>query len=269
MKPILVIIFVGFFTFSACQVAEPIPVNQTEVFLQASFQFPQELEGFPSGTSVMKYLVWLPKGYGEDPTREWPLIFFLHGSGASEYDSTYVMRFGLPEVLFSQDQPEPFDFIVIAPQAFSGTAWWMGDQLAILNALLDEAIALYRVDASRVYLTGLSMGGFGAWHLATQYADRFAAMASISGSGFQTPTIPSDEVFCKLQELPTWVIHGLEDRIAAPSAVKLFAFTLSGCGGEVKISMWEDEDHFSTYTRAYRDADLYSWFLDHSLEERE
>jgi len=117
---------------SSCgPVSKPLP-PQTSVHLQARFEIPETLDGQAPSHTEMDYLVWLPEGYGGDPNKEWPLIFFLHGAGGGENDSKFVMSYGLPEVLYSGDQPEEFPFVVISPQAYPNVPWWEGDMLAIL-----------------------------------------------------------------------------------------------------------------------------------------
>ncbi|MFC2030780.1 alpha/beta hydrolase-fold protein [Chloroflexota bacterium] len=214
----------------------------------------------------MDYLVYLPDGYGDDPQENWPLILFLHGAGSQVNDSKFVMSYGLPAVLYQGEEPDEFPFIVITPQAFPGVPWWQGDTLAILGALLDEVQRTYHVDPGRVYLTGLSMGGYGSWWLATAYPDRFAAMVSVAGSGYRTATPPDSETVCRLQDLPVWAIHGSQDSISDPLANRLQVMTLALCGGEVEWTLYPDAGHGETFARAYRDPDLYTWLLNHGRE---
>ena len=148
----------------------------TKVHLQAVFQIPSMIEGEKPSHDEMRYLLYLPEDYWMNTERSWPMILFLHGAGGEDNDSSFVMSMGLPEVLYAGEQPDDFPFVVVSPQAFPNGAWWDGDTLAILNALLEEVITTYRVDPDRVYLTGLSMGGYGSWFLATAYPERFAAM---------------------------------------------------------------------------------------------
>ncbi|HEY46546.1 MAG TPA: prolyl oligopeptidase family serine peptidase [Anaerolineae bacterium] len=241
------------------------PRLPTGVHLQALYQIPDVIEGEVSSQDEMRYLLYLPEGYWEDPDKLWPMIFFLHGAGDGEFDSTYVLSMGLPAVLYLGEQPEDFPFIVVSPQAFPGSAWWTGDTLPILNALLGEVIETYQVDPDRVYLTGLSMGGYGSWFLATAYPERFAAMVSVSGSGYRTNFIPEEETLCRLKDVPVWAIHGALDVISAPEASKLFASALQvTCGVEVKWTMYDDLGHGGAYDRAYRDPELYAWMLEQS-----
>ena len=253
---------------------------------------PETLEGTPTVHDELRYLVYLPEGYGDDAEREWPLIFFLHGSGDGDYDSTFVLSYGLPAVLLAGEQPEDFPFVVISPQAFPGEVWWSPEMIPALAALLDEATETYRVDTDRVYLTGLSMGGYGSWWLATAYPERFAAMVSISGSGYREPTswwlatayperfaamvsisgsgyreptVPESETLCRLADLPIRAIHGAKDRISEARASQMNVEALEQqCSADVEWELYEDEGHIGAYERAYRDPALYEWMLEHS-----
>lgn len=210
----------------------------------------------------MRYLVWLPEGYGEDRDRRYPLIYFLHGSGDDDYDSTFVVSFGLPAVLALGEQPDDFEFVVVSPQAAPGTNWHLGNQPEVVDALLEEILDTYLLDPDRVYLTGLSMGGYGSWHIASHNPERYAAMASLSGSGYQQAQTPPAEFACRLTDVPVWVIHGGQDMIAQyDEVISQVEAWEALCGTEVKLTTYPDEGHFGTYEIAYRDPALYDWFL--------
>src|SRR6185295_1019208 len=117
------------------------------------------------------YLLFLPKGYDANAAKRWPLIFFLHGAGERGTNIWKVAVHGPPKIV--KDKPD-FPFIVVSPQCPAGQRW---DNETLL-ALLDDVTKNYRVDKGRVYLTGLSMGGFGTWSLGLAYPERFAAMAA-------------------------------------------------------------------------------------------
>jgi predicted peptidase len=241
------------------------PQLPTGVHLQAAFEMPETLEGLPTTHDELRYLVYLPEGYEDDPERDWPMIFFLHGSGDEDYDSTFVLSFGLPAVLLAGEQPQDFPFVVISPQAFPGETWWSPEIIPTLGALLDEVSETYRVDTDRVYLTGLSMGGYGSWWLATAYPERFAAMVSISGSGYRTPFVPEPETLCRLAEVPIWAIHGALDRISEAGASQMNVVMLEQqCSADVAWTLYEDEGHLGAYERAYRDPAVYEWMLEQS-----
>jgi predicted peptidase len=214
----------------------------------------------------MDYLIYFPEGYGEDPDKRWPMIFFLHGSGDGDHDSAFIMSYGLPNVLYLGEQPEDFPFVVVSPQAFKQTAWWQGDQIPVLDALIEDVINTYQIEPTRVYLTGLSMGGYGSWFLATAYPDRFAGMVSVSGSGYRTPYLPEEEILCQLKDIPVWAIHGALDKISQPMASQMYAVALEECGGEVIWTVYPDKGHGGAYEVAYRDPAVYEWMLEHVRE---
>jgi predicted peptidase len=190
----------------ACGRTTAAQIPTTEVQLQGSFDVPESLFGSQLVEESMRYLLWLPEGYGDDLGRDWPLIVFLHGSGDTEYGAEWVQSFGLPAVLHAQEQPENFEFVVLSPQAAGGSAWWTGNTVDVIDALVDEITTDYLVDADRIYLTGLSMGGYGSWFVAMDHHERFAAMVSTSGSGWRQPVLPAGDV-CGMSDLPIRAIH--------------------------------------------------------------
>jgi predicted peptidase len=257
-------------TSETTSVPTPAVAYQTGVHLQGVYELPDWLLGLEPFNTEMEYLLYLPDGYGQDPEKEWPLIVFLHGSGDDDYDSGWVMSVGLPEVLFSGDQPDNFEFIVLSPQSFNYTTWWDRATPAVVNELVDEIVSTYQVDGSRVYLTGLSMGGYGSWYVAATNPKRYAAMASISGSGFRTSTIPPAETLCQIEEVPIWGIHGSLDQISGPNANRAYLEAYEEiCDGEIFITFYPNEGHFGAYAKAYRDPALYDWFLERTKPQSE
>ena len=115
-------------------------------------------------TATISYLLYLPDGYGQDPQQQWPLVLYLHGSDVWGNNPEDLIASGLPRLLTSTLD---FPAIVLSPQAPEDVVWW-GAELDLVRALLDHVQANYAVDARRVYLTGPSMGGFGAWAMAVQ-----------------------------------------------------------------------------------------------------
>jgi len=199
-----------------------------------------------TGNIRTDYYVHLPAGYEKDPARKWPLILFLHGSGERGYDIKSVQDTGLPHDL---DRKPDFPFIVIAPQCSPGE-WWSPLEL---NDLLDRVETSYRVDADRVYLTGLSMGGFGSWLLATEYPHRFAAVVPICGGG------DPDDVQC-IKDLPIWVFHGAKDEAVPVQRSMEMVEALKKIGGNVKFTVYP-EAHHDSWTQAYATPELYDWLL--------
>jgi predicted peptidase len=125
----------------------------------------------------MDYLLHLPGGYEDQPDALWPLILFLHGAGERGDDLEAVARHGIPREALRR--PGLLPFVAISPQCPAGAIW--DDLVDELLTLLTAVESQLRVDLARVYLTGLSMGGYGAWHLACLQPTRFAALAPVCG----------------------------------------------------------------------------------------
>src|SRR5689334_2673902 len=140
------------------------------VSAQPASQPAQQPEHFESEIKVkaaLDYLLFLPPGY-EQSHKKWPLMLFLHGAGESGHDLSKVKTHGPPKIV---ETKRDFPFILVSPQS-PGRGW----NPDVLNALLDDVLRKYQVDEDRVYLTGLSMGGFGTWDLAAAHPERFAAI---------------------------------------------------------------------------------------------
>ncbi|HEY9852544.1 MAG TPA: prolyl oligopeptidase family serine peptidase [Leptolyngbyaceae cyanobacterium] len=198
-------------------------------------------------TESYDYLLFLPKQY--DTRGKWPLILFLHGSGERGSNVNDVKRHGVAKIV--ENKPE-FPFIVVSPQCPRGQYW----SVPLLNTLLDEAIAAYNVNLERIYLTGLSMGGYGTWRLAAAQPDRFAAIAPVCGRGN-----PMDAY--KLKDLPIWVFHGAIDTAVPFSESEKMVTALKDCGGNVKFTVYPETGHDS-WTETYANPGLYDWFLQHN-----
>ena len=124
-----------------------------------------------------RYLLSLPENYYLEPLKKWPVIFYLHGSKASGTNLKRIEQYGLPYYLSTGKK---VDFIVVSPQCPAGKDWTTDDWF---NPVYDEIAAKYRVDNCRIYLVGMSMGGFGTWALANRMPDRFAAICPMCGGG--------------------------------------------------------------------------------------
>jgi predicted peptidase len=207
-------------------------------------------------TVPISYLLYLPGGYGRDPQQQWPLIVFLHGSGERGNQPEMLTANGLPRLLTSTLD---FPAIVLAPQTPEDTVWW-GAQLDNAVALLDHVQANYAVDSKRVYLTGLSMGGFGAWAMALRQPTRFAAIAPVAG-GWDSERDIVPRNICDIEGVPIWVFHGAQDDIVLPKKAQLMVNALKKCGVEVRYTLYPDAKHRESFERAYDDPELYAWLF--------
>lgn len=200
---------------------------------------------------TLNYLLYLPEGY--NPQQRWPLVLFLHGSGERGDNLDQLKNHGLPKLIA---EGQEFPFIVVAPQCPKSDSWNSKAQLAALSALLDEIERSYTIDPDRIYVTGLSMGGYGTWALATAHPQRFAAIAPICGGGNPT-TVRA------IRHVPVWVFHGAKDRVVPLEASQVMVDALKAAGGDVKFTIYPNAGHDS-WTETYANPELYTWLLQHS-----
>jgi len=201
----------------------------------------------------LSYLLHLPRRYAR--RKRWPMILFLHGSEERGDDLELLKRHGVPRLV---DADPSFPFVVVSPQCPMGGRWHL--YLGTLEALLDDVLARLAVDRRRIYLTGLSMGGYGTWHLAARFPDRFAAIAPICGGGLGSLGFP--EKARALRGVPVWAFHGAHDTSVPVEESQRLVDMLEQAGGDVRLTIYEDAGHDS-WTRTYADPRLYQWFLEH------
>ena len=202
---------------------------------------------------ALDYLLHLPPGYSRRSKNKLPLILFLHGSDECGADVTLVRRHGIPKV--AERDPD-FPFITVSPQCPANSTWVM--QRDALLMLLDDVLRTYSADVSRVYLTGISMGGYGAWHLGSEHPGRFAAVVPICGGYEEMLGYP--ERVCGLRYTPVWAFHGAKDKDVPVSETRALVRVLRNCGGNVKLTVYRDVGHDS-WTRTYNNPALYRWLL--------
>ena len=161
------------------------------------------------------------------------------------------------------EELEDFPFVVVSPQCPIGTLRHL--QLTTLRGLLDEVMERHAVDSDRVYLTGLSMGGYGVWHLAAKHPERFAAVVPICGGGLASQGFP-DKV-CALKDVPVWAFHGADDEVVPLSESRRLCERLRECGGKVELTVYQGVGHDS-WTRTYENPRVFEWLLEHRLSDR-
>jgi predicted peptidase len=210
---------------------------------------------FNTGTgSNVEYYLHIPDGYKESE-KSWPLILFLHGAGSVGEDLAKIKRNGLARTLASRADHPVKDFIVVSPQ--SQRRGW---STRILNGLLNHVIKTYQVDTQRVYLTGLSMGGYGSWSMAAAYPERFAAVVPICGGG--NPATAE-----KIKGIPIWVFHGEKDTVVPFSQSERMVKALEEVGGKVKFTRYPEAGH-DAWSETYRNPRLYEWLLQQKLADK-
>lgn len=206
-----------------------------------------------SKKSSINYLLHLPNDYNQDDSYQWPIILFLHGSEERGNDLDMIKIQGIPQIL---ESGEDLPFIVIAPQCPNRASWTIKND--ILMALVDEISSIYNADNTRIYLTGLSMGGYGTWSISSLNPNKFAAIAPICGGG-------DPEKMPAIAHLPVWTFHGAKDTMVPIKQTKKLVNKLKSLGGNVKFTIYPNAEHDS-WTETYKNPELYDWFLYHQRQ---
>lgn len=196
----------------------------------------------------LPYLLALPDDAVAPP---WPLLLFLHGSGERGSDLERVSRFGVPKEIALG---HPIPFAVVAPQCPAHTIW--STQLDVLIALLDHVQASHPIDAERVTVTGLSMGGTGTWELAVAHPDRFAAIVPVCGS--DAWCVGDASQVCVIRHVPVWAFHGARDDVIPASASRRLVDALRRCGGDAELTLFSEMGH-ACWDPVYATPEVYAW----------
>jgi poly(3-hydroxybutyrate) depolymerase len=202
----------------------------------------------PDG-SVRKYAIFVPPQYKLDESHKWPLIIALHGSGEIGEDGIKQTTIGLAPYIVGHAQK--FPFIAVFPQAHA--MWFRGAEEAAIWMILDATLKEYRVDMDRIYLTGLSMGGFATWEMAASRPDVFAAIVPICGAG------PLGYM-SNILNLPVWAFHGSIDPNVPVARSRELIDELKRLGAKPKYTEYSEVAHDS-WTRAYATPELWRWLL--------
>lgn len=192
-----------------------------------------------------KYLLYLPDSY-DSSKGEFPLLIYLHGASVRGNELNKIKAYGLP---FLIDKGENFDFIVVSPQCPASKSWSSENWFEPLYKELSEK---YQIDSNRVYITGMSLGGYGAWNTAMEYPFRFAAVVPLCGGG-------DIENVCELSNIPVWTFHGTADSLVPISETEKLVNALKKCNGNIKFTRLEGKGHSIHWV--YEDKEIYSWML--------
>jgi len=220
-------------------------------------QMMKQLKFKKTQTLDVNYLLFLPADYRGRSDKTWPLILFLHGAGERGTDVRKVAIHGPPK--YVTEHPD-FPFILVSPQCQEGKLW----SNDVLLALLDEIIQKYKVDKGRIYLTGMSLGGYGTWNLGLISPERFAAIAPICGGAQMVAlSLTSREKPQTLKSLPVWAFHGANDPVVLIEESQRMVDALKKVGSkDVKLTIYPDTGH-NSWTKTYDNPQLYEWFLQH------
>jgi predicted peptidase len=221
-------------------------------------QTAQKLETEVARKVSIGYQLYLPEKYEAEKDSKWPVILFLHGAGERGDNLEQVTVHGPPKLVRNgQDLP----FVIISPQCPKNQIW---DNEALV-ALLDHVLVNHRCDPARVYLTGLSMGGFGTFSLGLTHPDKFAAIAPVCGGGEWIKVYAAKRAKPEdFKTLGVWAFHGGKDNVVKPeqSQRMIDALKKAGCK-DVQLTIYPEAGHDS-WTKTYDNPKLFEWFLSHS-----
>ncbi len=224
---------------------------------------------------TIRYLLFVPKDYKADG-RKWPLMLFLHGLGeCSSDDLNKVKIHGPPKIV--EGRPD-FPFVLVSPQSPLPPGYdpnqpaektpqqvnelvlraWKPDELI---QLIDHVSSKLSIDPDRVYVTGLSMGGYGTWRLAATYPERFAAAVPICGGGDPVPMAAA------LSRVPIWAFHGAKDTVVPLSESKNMLHYIRQAGGDVRLTIYPEAGH-NAWEQTYNNQEVYDWLLAHRRKSK-
>ena len=209
--------------------------------------------------------LYVPRSY--EASRTWPLVLFLHGAGERGSDGLLQTTVGIGPAI--RRWPERFPALVLMPQV-PIDGFWIGPPGDAALAALDRTCEEFAVDRSRIYLTGISMGGHGSWLLAYHHAERFAALLVICGPVGDRPDRPSvvpagegtpyQRVAERVRALPIWVVHGEADSRVPVTESRRMADALRGAGAEVRYTELPGTGH-DAWTAAYGSESIVGWLF--------
>jgi len=212
------------------------------------------------------YQVYVPATY--DASRSWPGVLFLHGAGERGDDGLLQTTVGIAAAI--RRHPERYPAIVVMPQA-PRDSFWAGPPGDAALAALERTCAQFNVDTNRVYLTGLSMGGHGCWHIGYHHAERFAALLVICGFVGDRPNRPTvvppgegtpyQRMAARLRERPIWIVHGEADSRVPVTESRLMAEALRAVGADVHYTELPGTDHDS-WTATYNSESIVRWLFE-------
>ncbi len=215
---------------------------------------------FPEKENLLPYWLYLPKDFGGG-NKKYPVLVFLHGLGERGNTLDRVLAHG-PGKLIAGGKHRPF--IVIAPQCPNDGSlgdrkakafWWKAGAIDKVKNIVDfEKQRLGRVDDDRVYITGLSMGGFGCYHIVSRHPKYFAAAAPICGHGNSWKNKK------EVAHIPFWAFHGDKDSVVKLASQQQTVDDLKAAGAEVKFTIYPEVGH-NSWTRTYANPQLYLWLL--------
>ncbi len=227
------------------------------------------------GAETYRYQVYVP--YDWNRKQKWPMILFLHGAGERGDDGLNQTEVGIGTAI--RRHLDRFPAVVLMPQC-RRNGWWTDEtmQQQALRAL-EQSVKEFNGDRGRLYLTGLSMGGYGAWSIASKNPGKFAALVPICGGIRRPARVPAPDAVKtdnpnvdpyaataqKIGKTPVWIFHGGADPVVPVDESRKMNEALKAAGGNVKYTEYEKVGH-NSWDKAYAEPELMKWMLGHGLK---
>ncbi|WP_052732789.1 carboxylesterase family protein [Hymenobacter terrenus] len=234
------------------------------------------------GARTYAYRVYVPENY--KPAKTYPVVLYLHGVGQWGQDNEQQMggpNLGSVIQLYAPKEPVYSQFLAVFPQEPAPEIWF-GEGAEQAIKALDQTVAEFKADAARLYVTGLSMGGYGAWYLGANYPSKFAAVAPVAGGvlvpdwfdqAFPSPILTaykSQSLYAytamakAVGTTPVWIFHGAKDNVVPVVESRQMVASLKAAGHAAKYTEYPAEGHFIA-DKVYTDPAFWQWLLAQKL----
>lgn len=225
---------------------------------------------FKENGKTLFYRLSYPDNY--DSSKTYPFILFLHGAGERGNDNDLQLKY-VDKIFESPQWRKNYPAIILAPQCPKDKRWvevdWslpkhtipdtISEPLGLTMDLFFKLIDSLSIDTNRIYITGLSMGGFGTWDAIARYPHLFAAAVPLCG-GADLNTAP------RLKNIPIWVFHGTRDKVVSVQRSRQMVKALKKYNTEVKYTEYPKLGHF-VWNKAYSNPELWKWLFSKSKKE--
>lgn len=245
---------IAFFAFLTC------PTIAQETTAESPTAGEQVEQRFKTSDGAeVDYLFYLPESYLAESDNPIPMLLFLHGSGERNGPLSLVAKWGPPKLAAAG---EDFPFIIVSPQCPRESIWNSDVQVKRLEELLAKIETEHPIDKSKMYLTGLSMGGYGSWRMAAEFPGKFAAVVPVCGGG-------KVEFAEKLVDTPIWVFHGDQDgAVPFQKSVEMVDAIKKAGGTSIKFTSLEGIGH-NCWSATYATPQVYQWMLQQTAKSAE
>lgn len=221
------------------------------------------------GSTTYGYQVYVPADW--NAKQRWPVVLFLHGAGERGSDGIIQTEVGVGTAI--RRYSERAKCVVVFPQCLKNRWWSEPEMQAQALKALELSVKEFRGDSERLYLTGISMGGYGTWAIASANPGKFAALAPVCGGvrlpqriaeQLKLPATQGEDPYTPVAQLvgktPVWIFHGAADSVVPVAESRKMHEALKAVGGNVKYSEYEGVNH-NSWDKAYAEADFFNWLL--------